>query len=199
MIALVVDARDADAIGDEPIWHDGQVVGWVTSGGFGHRSKIACTGLRERRHWPPQRAGSRSRSSANGAAHAARRSRFRSARRARWRWWWWCLRNRGTFVNTTAGVQRKSLAQRLKNDVVLIGEGYVFELERRGYVKSGRYVPEVVVDFPEERPAGGGGDAPTTRRCSRAASRVRAGGFRCHARTHLLCAPRQDEGRQSRA
>ena len=38
LIALDVAARDADAIGDEPIWHDGRVVGWVTSGGFGHRS-----------------------------------------------------------------------------------------------------------------------------------------------------------------
>ena len=27
----------ADAIGDEPIWHAGKVVGWVTSGGYGHR------------------------------------------------------------------------------------------------------------------------------------------------------------------
>jgi dimethylglycine dehydrogenase len=26
----------ADVIGDEPIWHDGEVVGWVTSGGYGH-------------------------------------------------------------------------------------------------------------------------------------------------------------------
>ena len=26
----------ADVIGDEPIWHDGAVVGWVTSGGYGH-------------------------------------------------------------------------------------------------------------------------------------------------------------------
>jgi dimethylglycine dehydrogenase len=33
---FVVDAADADAIGDEPIWHDDKVVGWVTSGGFGH-------------------------------------------------------------------------------------------------------------------------------------------------------------------
>jgi dimethylglycine dehydrogenase len=32
-----VDATDADAIGDEPIWHDGKTVGWVTSGAFGHR------------------------------------------------------------------------------------------------------------------------------------------------------------------
>lgn len=32
-----VAATDADAIGDEPIWHDGKTVGWVTSGAFGHR------------------------------------------------------------------------------------------------------------------------------------------------------------------
>ena len=32
-----VDAADADAAGDEPIWHDGRVVGWVTSGAYGHR------------------------------------------------------------------------------------------------------------------------------------------------------------------
>jgi dimethylglycine dehydrogenase len=32
-----VDALDADASGDEPIWHDGRVVGWVTSGAYGHR------------------------------------------------------------------------------------------------------------------------------------------------------------------
>ena len=33
---FVVDAADADAMGDEPIWHDDKVVGWVTSGGYGH-------------------------------------------------------------------------------------------------------------------------------------------------------------------
>lgn len=27
-----------DVIGDEPIWHDGEVVGWVTSGGYAHHS-----------------------------------------------------------------------------------------------------------------------------------------------------------------
>jgi dimethylglycine dehydrogenase len=31
-----VEAGAADAVGDEPIWHDGRVVGWVTSGAFGH-------------------------------------------------------------------------------------------------------------------------------------------------------------------
>ena len=27
-----------DAIGDEPVWHDGEVVGWVTSGGYAHHN-----------------------------------------------------------------------------------------------------------------------------------------------------------------
>jgi dimethylglycine dehydrogenase len=36
LITLAVDAQDADAIGDEPIWHEGRVVGWVTSGGYAH-------------------------------------------------------------------------------------------------------------------------------------------------------------------
>jgi len=31
-----VDTTDADASGDEPIWHDGKVVGWVTSGAYGY-------------------------------------------------------------------------------------------------------------------------------------------------------------------
>ncbi|HXB17291.1 MAG TPA: FAD-dependent oxidoreductase [Steroidobacteraceae bacterium] len=36
LLSFSVDARDADASGDEPIWHDGRVIGWVTSGGYGH-------------------------------------------------------------------------------------------------------------------------------------------------------------------
>jgi dimethylglycine dehydrogenase len=36
LCAFKVDAGDADAIGDEPIWHEGKPVGWVTSGGYGH-------------------------------------------------------------------------------------------------------------------------------------------------------------------
>ena len=38
---FVVDARDADSIGDEPIWHRGEVVGWVTSGGYAHASEVS--------------------------------------------------------------------------------------------------------------------------------------------------------------
>ncbi len=30
-----------DVIGDEPIWHDGEVVGWVTSGGYAHHSETS--------------------------------------------------------------------------------------------------------------------------------------------------------------
>jgi len=36
LTAFAIAARDADASGDEPIWHDGKVIGWVTSGGYGH-------------------------------------------------------------------------------------------------------------------------------------------------------------------
>ncbi|EHH06684.1 dimethylglycine dehydrogenase [Mesorhizobium amorphae CCNWGS0123] len=36
---FIVEADDADVIGDEPIWFDGAVRGWVTSGGYAHHSK----------------------------------------------------------------------------------------------------------------------------------------------------------------
>jgi len=35
-VTLEVDAKDADASGYEPVWHKGDKVGFVTSGGFGH-------------------------------------------------------------------------------------------------------------------------------------------------------------------
>jgi betaine-homocysteine S-methyltransferase len=44
---------------------------------------------------------------------------------------------------------QKTLQQRLAEGVVLGAEGYVFELERRGYVKAGPFVPEVILDEPE--------------------------------------------------
>ncbi|KAI6174973.1 Homocysteine methyltransferase [Aphelenchoides bicaudatus] len=42
-----------------------------------------------------------------------------------------------------------TLLERLQRGVVLGAEGYLFELERRGYIKAGAYVPEVVLDNPE--------------------------------------------------
>jgi betaine-homocysteine S-methyltransferase len=42
-----------------------------------------------------------------------------------------------------------SITERLRSGPVLGAEGYVFELERRGYIKAGPFVPEVVLDFPD--------------------------------------------------
>jgi dimethylglycine dehydrogenase len=44
MVYLAVDTdpdEPADVIGDEPIWHDGDVVGWVTSGAYAHYSGVS--------------------------------------------------------------------------------------------------------------------------------------------------------------
>jgi betaine-homocysteine S-methyltransferase len=43
----------------------------------------------------------------------------------------------------------RTLEQRLADGVIVGAEGYVFELERRGYVKAGPYVPEVILDAPD--------------------------------------------------
>ena len=65
----------------------------------------------------------------------------------------------------------KSFEERLADGVMIGAEGYVFELERRGYVKAGPYVPEVILDAPDAGrprpravlPAGGaGGSGPST-------------------------------------
>jgi len=44
---------------------------------------------------------------------------------------------------------QKTLQQRLAEGVVVGAEGYVFELERRGYIKAGPFVPEVILDEPD--------------------------------------------------
>ncbi|MDG1415804.1 MAG: aminomethyltransferase family protein, partial [Alphaproteobacteria bacterium] len=36
IVTLEIDAQDADASGFEPVWKDGALVGFVTSGGYGH-------------------------------------------------------------------------------------------------------------------------------------------------------------------
>ena len=38
LVTLVLDADDADAIHDEPIFHGGECVGFVTSGGYAHHT-----------------------------------------------------------------------------------------------------------------------------------------------------------------
>jgi methionine synthase I (cobalamin-dependent) len=48
-----------------------------------------------------------------------------------------------------SGTGQGGILERLSRGTVLGAEGYVFELERRGYIKAGPYVPEVVLDFPD--------------------------------------------------
>jgi betaine-homocysteine S-methyltransferase len=42
------------------------------------------------------------------------------------------------------------LLERLEEGPVICAEGYLFELERRGYLQAGAYVPEVVLEKPEK-------------------------------------------------
>ncbi|MGA6924717.1 MAG: homocysteine S-methyltransferase family protein, partial [Desulfosarcina sp.] len=43
----------------------------------------------------------------------------------------------------------QNLMKRLDAGTVLVAEGYIFELERRGYLKAGPFVPEAVLKYPE--------------------------------------------------
>jgi betaine-homocysteine S-methyltransferase len=47
-----------------------------------------------------------------------------------------------------SNTKARGILDRLRSGIVQGAEGYVFELERRGYIKAGPYVPEVVLDFP---------------------------------------------------
>lgn len=42
------------------------------------------------------------------------------------------------------------LLERLQSGPVVCAEGYLFELERRGYLQAGAFVPEVVLEHPEK-------------------------------------------------
>ena len=46
-------------------------------------------------------------------------------------------------------VKKASLRQRLDQGPVICAEGYLFELERRGYLQAGAFVPEVVLEHPD--------------------------------------------------
>src|SRR5512142_2786577 len=48
-----------------------------------------------------------------------------------------------------SGGMSSSVLDRLRAGTMLGAEGYVFELERRGYIKAGPFVPEVVLDYPD--------------------------------------------------
>jgi betaine-homocysteine S-methyltransferase len=42
------------------------------------------------------------------------------------------------------------LLERLEHGSVICAEGYLFELERRGYLQAGGFVPEVVLENPDK-------------------------------------------------
>jgi betaine-homocysteine S-methyltransferase len=44
---------------------------------------------------------------------------------------------------------KQGLLERLAVGPVICAEGYLFELERRGYLQAGSFVPEVVLEHPE--------------------------------------------------
>ena len=81
-LTFTVDAHDADVLGDEPIWHDGKVVGWVTSGGFAHwASKSVAMGYVPTAARAATTTASRSRSSASASGRGRNANRS-STRRA---------------------------------------------------------------------------------------------------------------------
>lgn len=46
-------------------------------------------------------------------------------------------------------MEKRSLIQLLNDGSVICAEGYLFELERRGYLQAGAFVPEVVLEHPD--------------------------------------------------
>jgi betaine-homocysteine S-methyltransferase len=48
-----------------------------------------------------------------------------------------------------AAPEKAGLLERLAEGPVICAEGYLFELERRGYLQAGAFVPEVVLEHPE--------------------------------------------------
>src|SRR5947209_14557809 len=49
----------------------------------------------------------------------------------------------------TAAGTKPGLLDRLAQGPVICAEGYLFELESRGYLQAGAFVPEVVLDHPD--------------------------------------------------
>lgn len=61
---------------------------------------------------------------------------------------------RGALRSTVAAGPKRAgpatdLMARLARGAVICAEGYLFELERRGYLQAGAFVPEVIFDHPE--------------------------------------------------
>jgi betaine-homocysteine S-methyltransferase len=54
-----------------------------------------------------------------------------------------------TSKKAAAHGKEPGLMARLRKGAVICAEGYVFELERRGYLQAGAFVPEVLIEHPE--------------------------------------------------
>ena len=52
-------------------------------------------------------------------------------------------------MSEDSGQARPGLLERLADGPVICAEGYLFELERRGYLQAGAFVPLVVLEHPE--------------------------------------------------
>ena len=46
-------------------------------------------------------------------------------------------------------MKKRNLLERLEDGAVICAEGFLFEAERRGYLASGEFVPELALDHPE--------------------------------------------------
>ena len=51
--------------------------------------------------------------------------------------------------NNMKTIKKKDLISRLNEGPILCAEGYLFAMERRGYLQAGAFVPEVVLEHPE--------------------------------------------------
>ena len=49
-------------------------------------------------------------------------------------------------MNATAETFRSTIAS---GETIILAGGYLFEVERRGYIKAGEFVPKVALDHPE--------------------------------------------------
>jgi len=92
------------------------------------------------------RAGSRTRSKKSSPRRASARRAHSAPRRAG-------AAKRvsagGAAAKLTGNDHGRHLLARLKDGPVICAEGYLFELERRGYLQAGAFVPEVLFDHPE--------------------------------------------------
>lgn len=52
-------------------------------------------------------------------------------------------------MSTSTTANPATFTERLDQGTVLCAEGFLFELERRGYLSAGEFVPEVALEYPE--------------------------------------------------